>query len=1090
MIALKDICEKSKLKTNISVSGMTDDFFGVYLYNLFCEKNKDILVIMPTLYEANQLMNTMETYIDSTLLFPMDDFLTSEAISLSPDLMITRLETINELCSSNRKHIVITHLEGYTHFLPLMNEYKKSILNLKVGDEITSSDLLSRLDYLGYHRETIVTSTGEYGVRGFIIDVFAVGQDKPYRIEFFGDEIDAIRIFDEKTQRSLDQVSEITLYPLTDVLTMDEDKRKSKFYSDMPHASITDYLDNPITVFKDKNQLLQSYSQIKETTEEYRKMKDTDFSGDYFYSFDDISLGEWIQYESINNVTRSGLNFSIEAVPNFDEDIDKLKNFLSKNENKTIVFCVTSRQADNLKKVLPYESVITDISKFYLDEINFVTDMDINEGFIYKDYIFFSQKDIFKLSKKEKKYKTNYKYSSKIYDLNKLVIGDYVVHNVHGIGIYNGIKALKQNGIMKDYIEILFQGTDKLYIPVEKIDYISKFSGKEGAVPKVSKLGGKDWQKTKSRVRSKVKDIAASLIKIYARRKLEKGFAFDADDELQTMFESQFEYKLTPDQELAIKQIKKDMESSAPMDRLLCGDVGYGKTEVAFRAIFKAVLSSKQVLYLCPTTILSNQHYENALDRFKDFPINIGLLNRFTTAKEKNRIIQGLKDGTIDVVIGTHRLLSRDIEPKNLGLLVIDEEQRFGVTHKEKIKEYKANVDVLTLTATPIPRTLQMSMVGLRSLSLIETPPMNRFPVQTYVIEENMPIIKDAVYKEISRGGQIFYLYNKVETIQNEVAKLKQYFPDISIDFVHGQLGKEEIEDKMYRFINHDIDLLVCTTIIETGLDITNANTLIIIDADRFGLSQLYQLRGRVGRSDRIAYAYLMYNGNKILNDVAKKRLNVIKKFTELGSGFAIATRDLSIRGAGDILGSEQAGFIDSVGIDLYLKILNEEVEKLKGNYVQDEEKNIDIPSLQVSTHIDDNYVSEEDLKIEIHKLINTVSSRESFDSVKKELEDRFGKVDKVIIDYMYEEWFEKLCEKYEVIRINQTKNFIELIFSEEITKRIDTEKLFVDSISISSMFRFKALNKSLVVILDTIRLEDDYIPYLISILETLSYLD
>ena len=1090
MIALKDICEKSKLKTNISVSSMTDDFFGVYLYNLFCEKQRDILVVMPSLYEANQLMNVLETYSDSTLLFPMDDFLTSEAISSSPDLMITRLDTMNALCNQNKKHIVITHLEGYTHFLPPKKEYKEAFLKLKVGDEISSLELLNKLDYLGYHRETLVTSTGEYGVRGFVIDIFAVGEEHPYRIELFGDEIDAIRVFDEKTQRSLKNIDEIAILPLTDVLTNDPDKRKSKYYATISHESIFNYLEDPITIFKDKKQLAQNFTQIKETSEEYKKMKDIEFSGEYFYNFDDIPTREWINYESINNISNKQIDFSVRSVPNFEEDIELLKSFLKKNEDKTIVFCVTKRQSENLSKIIPYKTVTTDISKLYLDEINFVTDIDINEGFVYKDYIFISKRDVFKLSRKEKEYRTSYKYSSKIYDINKLAIGDYVVHNVHGIGIYNGIKALKQNGILKDYIEILFQGTDKLYIPVEKIDYISKFSGKGGTVPRISKLGGKDWQKTKARVRSKIRDIAASLINIYARRKLEKGFAFEPDDDLQIMFENQFEYKLTPDQELAIRQIKKDMEDSSPMDRLLCGDVGYGKTEVAFRAIFKAVLSSKQVLYLCPTTILSNQHYENALERFKDFPVNIGLLNRFTTPKEKARIIEGLKDGTIDVVIGTHRLLSKDVKPKNLGLLVIDEEQRFGVTHKEKIKEYKANVDVLTLTATPIPRTLQMSMVGLRSLSLIETPPINRFPVQTYVIEESIPIIKDAVYKEISRGGQIFYLYNKVETIENEVARLKQYFPDISIDFVHGQLNKEEIEDKMYRFIHHEIDLLVCTTIIETGLDITNANTLIIIDADRFGLSQLYQLRGRVGRSDRIAYAYLMYNGKKILNDVAKKRMNVIKRFTELGSGFAIATRDLSIRGAGDILGSEQAGFIDSVGIDLYLKILNEEVERLKGNYVNDKEESIDTPSLQVSTHIDDSYVDDEDLKIEIHRLINTVSSKESFENVKKELEDRFGTVNKVLIDYMYEEWFEKLCEKYEVVRISQTKNFIELIFSENISKKIDTEKLFVDSISISSMFRFKALSNSLVIILDTVRLEDEYIPYLISILETLSYLD
>ena len=1090
MISISNIIDKSKLKTNISITGMTDDFFGVYLYNLLEEKKDNILVVMPSLYEANKLMESIENYTDQVLLFPMDDFLTSEAVSLSPDLMITRLETMNAICHGSKKNIVITHLEGFTHYLPPKKEFETSSLNIKKGDELSPNRIIEHLNYLGYHRETLVTSTGEFGVRGFVIDVFALGKDHPYRIEFFGDEIESIKEFDERTQRSIKEVDEISITAITDVLTTDEKHKKSKFYCNKEHNVIYDYLDDPIVVWKDYSQDLEKYKQILETTDEYREMKDTDFDGDYFASLDDIKIKNKIDYLSISNLSLGKkIDFKVGKVPNFEENIDLLKKYIDKNVNKTIVFCVTVRQMQNLKKILPYECVETGFANLHVDEINFVLS-DLQEGFTYENYIFLSQRDIFKIKKKEKKYKTNYKYSSKIYDINKLSIGDYVVHDVHGIGIYNGIKALKQNGLLKDYIEILFQGTDKLYIPVEKIDYISKFTGKEGAVPKISKLGGKDWQKTKARVRSKVKDIAKSLIKINALRKLQKGFAFEKDDEYQELFEQEFEYTLTPDQELAIRQIKEDMESPSPMDRLLCGDVGYGKTEVAFRAIFKAILSSKQVLYLCPTTILSNQHYENALERFKNYPVNIGLLNRFTTTKEKNRIVKGLEDGTIDFVIGTHRLLSDDIKPKSLGLLVIDEEQRFGVTHKEKIKQYKANVDVLTLTATPIPRTLQMSMVGLRSLSLIETPPMNRYPVQTYVIEDSMPIVKDAVYKEIARNGQIFYLYNRVETIQNEVLKLKTVFPDITIDFVHGQLSKELIETKMEKFINHEIDLLVCTTIIETGLDISNANTLIIKDADRFGLSQLYQLRGRVGRSDRIAYAYLMYDARKILNDVAKKRLDVIKRFTELGSGFAIATRDLSIRGAGDILGSEQAGFIDSVGIDLYLKILNDEVERLKGNEILEEESKPEVSSLQVSTHIDDKYVDDEDLKIEIHRLINSVCSKETFEKVKAELEDRFGKVDDTIVTYMYEEWFEKLCIKYDVEKISQTKTFVELVFSSTITEKIDTEKLFMDSVNISNMFRFKALNNKLVLILDIIRLEEDYIPYLISILSTLSYLD
>lgn len=1091
MISLNNVIKKDYLKTNVSITGLTDEFFAVYLYNMLMEHENHIVVVVPSLYEANTLYSSIESYTDHVLLFPMDDFLTSEAISLSPDLMITRLESLNKLSFSCEKYIVITHLEGYVHYLPKVEEYKNSIIQLKVGSEISPEVFAEKLENLGYNHETIVTSTGEYGLRGFVVDVFPIGEDRPYRIEFFGDEIDSIRLFDETNQRSLEEVDCVNIYPFSDVFNNNEEKRKSKYYSLSSYSSLLDYASDSIVVFKDYSQLCTLYTKMVEEKEEYRKEKDSSFQGEYFIDIDSISIDDRVDYLSINNYSKKGLiNFKVSEVEDFKDNIERLNQFVGNNKDKTIILCLNSRQIEKVEEALEYETVKTDFFHLYADEVNLVK-ANISNGFCYENYIFLSQKNIFNIHHNSRKYNTKFKYSSKIHDINKINVGDYIVHDIHGIGVYNGIKVLKQQGIEKDYIELLYQGTDKLYIPVEKIDYISKFSGKEGIVPKVSKLGGSDWQKTKARVRNKVKDVAKSLINIYAKRQMEKGFAFDKDDELQLLFEAQFEHDLTKDQELVIRQIKQDMESSTPMDRLLCGDVGYGKTEVAFRAIFKAILSSKQVLYLCPTTILSNQHYENALKRFKDFPVNIGLLNRFTSSKEKKRIIEELKKGTIDLVIGTHRLLGNDVEPKNLGLLVIDEEQRFGVMHKEKIKKYKTNVDVLTLTATPIPRTLQMSMVGIRSLSLIETPPMNRYPVQTYVIEENMQIIKDAIYKELARGGQVFYLYNKVETIENEVLRLKNAIPEARIDFVHGQLTKNEIEEKMFHFINHDADVLVCTTIIETGLDISNANTLIIIDADRFGLSQLYQIRGRVGRSNKIAYAYLMYDGKKILNDIAQKRLGVIKNFTELGSGFAIATRDLSIRGAGDILGSEQAGFIDSVGIDLYLKILNEEVARLKGEVVEEEDasKN-DKTTLNVATHISDGYVKEDDLKIEIHRLINSICSEESFLSVKNELEDRFGNVDDKLISYMYEEWFEKLCDKYEVERINQTKNFIELVFSDDMSKKIDTEKLFMDSLHISNMFRFKTLGNKLVIVLDIIKIEGEYIKLLIDILATLSYLD
>ena len=675
---------------------------------------------------------------------------------------------------------------------------------------------------------------------------------------------------------------------------------------------------------------------------------------------------------------------------------------------------------------------------------------------------------------------------TKIRDINKLNPGDYIVHSAYGIGQYIGLKTLTKNGLKKDYLEIVYRDNDKLYIPVEKLELISKYSSNEGLKPRLNKLGSSEWEKTKLRVRKKIEDIASELLELYAKRETTSGFAFAKDDENQIEFEKEFYYNETVDQLKVTEEIKKDMESPHPMDRLLCGDVGFGKTEIAFRAMMKAVLSNKQIAFLCPTTILSSQHYNNALERFKSFPVNIALLNRFTSPKKTKEILNGLKQGTIDIVIGTHRILSDDVDFKDLGLLVVDEEQRFGVKHKEKIKQYKNNIDVLTLSATPIPRTLQMSMAGVRSLSLIETAPTNRYPIQTYVLAENKEIIKDAIYKELSRKGQVFILYNHIDNMdkkQDEIAKLA---PDARIISAHGRMDKTEIEDVMMKFINREYDVLLCTTIIETGIDIPNVNTLIIMDADRFGLSQLYQIRGRVGRSERIAYCYLMYDKHKILTEVATKRLKVIKEFTELGSGFAIAMRDLSIRGAGDILGSEQAGFVDSVGIELYLTMLNEEIARLKGEKSEEKENENSQPLVDVETSIKDNYVYDDELKIEIHKKINSIDSKDKLQKVRLELEDRFGTIDEDMLVYMHEEYFEKLAHALGINNIKQTKNFIEVQLSKQLTELIDGEILFEKVTDISRMFRFTMRFGRLSIILDTIKLEKHFIYYLIDLMEAL----
>jgi len=1079
---------------NICLTGMTDEFFCVYLSKLFKEEKRNILLVTSTLYEANKLVNSLNNYTDKHLLFPMDDFLTSESIAISPDLKITRLDTLNQLLE-NETHIVVTHLNGLLRYLPTKELFKQKRILLKKDEEYEREGLIKKLINLGYKKETIVNKTGEIGIRGFVIDIFPIGEENPIRIEYFGDTIDSIRYFDETTQKTIKEIKKIEIKPYTEFL-LEEDIEKEESQKNLPIynkeiSNIINYLEEPIIVFKDYSQIETNADSLRNQIFEYKTNKDIDYEYNYMFDFAEIIYDESIHYNTINNLDSvikksNTFNYEVHQIRKFNENIEAINDYLKKQIyiNKTIIICLKKHQIKTFTNYLECPYIITNENKIIDNTVNII-EKSISEGFEYKNYIILSENELFKVVQSKKKYKTSFKYSSKIKNVSNIEIGDYIVHDIHGIGIYNGIKSLTQNGLLKDYLEIIYSGKDKLYIPVEKIDLISKFTGKEGVAPKINKLGGVEWQKTKLRIKKKVQNIAGDLIKLYAMREMKKGHKFSCDNELQIMFEKEFMHEETVDQLLAVNQIKQDMESDAPMDRLLCGDVGFGKTEVAFRAMMKAVLDSKQVLYLCPTTILSMQQYDNAMERFKNFPVKIEVLNRFTTPKESKRIINELKSGSIDILFGTHRLLSTDIKPKELGLLVIDEEQRFGVTHKEKIKQYKENIDVLTLTATPIPRTLQMSLVGIRNLSLIETPPTNRYPVQTYVIEENNQLIKDAIYKEMSRNGQVFILYNSVEKIERKMYEIQRLVPEAKIVVTHGRLTKSELEERMESFINHEYDVMLCTTIIETGIDIPNANTLIILNADCFGLSQLYQIRGRVGRSDKIAYAYLMYEKQKQLNETAIKRLNVIKEFTELGSGFAIATRDLSIRGAGDILGSEQAGFIDSVGIDLYLKILDEEVKKLKGEKVleEKEEKKEEKPFIQVSTHIKDEYIDDQKLKIEIHRKINEIDSYSKLIEIKTELEDRFGKLDEDMILYMHEEWFEKLAKKLDIIQVQQSKNSVSLIFSQEASKRIDGEKLFLDACQNSRMFRFQFKNKNLIVVLDTIKLEKHYLFYLLSLM-------
>ena len=1067
------------------LSGLTDESFCLYVKELFAKNDKSIVILTGTLLEANDLLNSLSCYVEDTLLFPMDDFLTSMAVSISPELLITRLETINEILTG-KKRIIVTHLMAYLHFLPSKSLYEKHTISLVKDHDYDKDELTKILINAGYNRDTVVSKKA---VRGYVLDIFPIGELHPIRLEFFGDTIDSIRYFDEDSQLSIKEVDKITIYPANDTLFekeyQEELKNHDMYRLNKEVYNITDYLEDYALIIKDYNQVKNIYKTINKEIKEYRLDKDKDY--EYIFPFTKIPYKKAIHYlvkdNLLSDIDYTEIDFNVKEAPKFHENIEAINTYLKANLNKTIVICLKKYQIKKFINELEVAYVLTDLDNIYEKQINIVN-QDIAGGFIYQKYVILSDKELFNVTKSKRVYKTRFKYSTNIKSLNKLELGDAIVHSIHGIGIYNGIKTLELNGLKKDYIELLYKGNDKLYIPVEKIETISKYTGKEGVIPKINSLGGTDWQKTKHRITDKVKSVAQELLKIYAERELRQGFKFGPDDSLQTMFEEEFPYTPTTDQILAIKQIKEEMETSHPMDRLLCGDVGFGKTEVAFRAIFKAVCNSKQVLYLCPTTILSMQIYNNAKERFHNYPVSIELLNRFTSFKDTKRILEGLQDGKIDFVIGTHRILSDDVKPKDLGLLVIDEEQRFGVTHKEKIKKYKANVDVLTLTATPIPRTLQMSLVGIRSLSLINTPPVNRYPIQTYVVEENKQLIKEAIYKELSRNGQVYILYNRVESIENKVYEIQSLVPEAKIIYTHGQMDKNDIEKEMLRFINHEADIMVCTTIIETGIDIPNVNTLIVLNADCFGLSQLYQIRGRVGRSDKIAYAYMMYREGRVLNDIAIKRLKTIKEFTELGSGFKIASRDLSIRGAGDILGSEQSGFIDSVGIDLYLKILNEEVAKLKGEEIPEEKDEKAL--INVSTHIDSKYASEAELKIEIHQMINSIDSYNKLVDIKKEIEDRFGPIDHEIEIYMYQEWFDKMAHEKGIIKVNQTKTMVELIFSQDKTKTLNYEQIFLDAFKISRYFKFNYKNECLIIALELPKLEKHYVYYLIDLLKTI----
>lgn len=1054
-----------KYQNESEIVGLTPELNIFYILNYFQKTNKNILIITNTLYEANKYFDSISTYTDDCLLFPMDDFVASVALAISPELKIKRLETINVLKENNRK-IVVTNLMGLLRYLPDYKSANKLEFKLQTGMSINRDKILEVLDSFGYKRDTLVTSTGEYAVRGYVIDLFLIEQEHPIRIEFFGNEIESIRFFDENTQMSIKEITEITCLPYQEITTSVK-------------SSILDYLDIPMVFEIDKEGIDLGYEKLSEEILTYKKENDTDKN--LMFELEDINIKDVIYLNKFINNRNKALVYQSNTLDNFNSNFQLLREFVNKKleDKKTVIFCLSRKAEIDFIKEMFHVTRVVDEEHLFIERVN-ILNKKINNGFEFDKYVVIGEYDIEKINNREIKYKNSYKIGKKIKGFDQLQVGDYVVHTIHGIGQYQGVISLTKNGVVKDYLQIIYADNDKIYVPVEKISTIFKYSSKDGVAPVLSKLNGTAWAKTKKALQKKIHDISLELIKLYAARSKVTGPVFK-DDPMDVMFDADFKYEPTIDQQKAFLDVKKDLENKVPMDRLLCGDVGFGKTEVAFRAMFMTAINGFQVAYLCPTTILSNQQYENALQRFKNFSVEIALLNRFTTKKEAERIIDGLKKGTIDIVFGTHRLLSDDVGYKNLGLLVVDEEQRFGVSHKEKIKKYKNDVNVLTLSATPIPRTLKMAMSGLRDLSIIDTAPVNRYPVQTYVIKEQDMVVKDAIYKELGRNGQIFVLYNRIDSIESKKDELEHLVPEARIVIAHGRMNKSQMEDVMQDFIDHKYDILLCTTIIETGIDISNANTLIIYDADRFGLSQLYQIRGRVGRSSKIAYAYLMYSKDKMLNEIAVKRLEAIKEFTELGSGYRIAMRDLSLRGAGDILGSDQAGFVDAVGLDLYMKMVDDEVKRLNGEEPIEDKSNNSL--IDVDTHISDSYVSDESLKIEIHQKINEIDSFDKLIEIQKELEDRFGKINEQIKIYMYEEWFEKLALSLHIERVVQNNKIVELEIPANLTKKLKFDKLFMQIYNICPKIQFRSMLNNVYITLPIGNLPKHFVYYLVDIL-------
>ena len=1060
-----DIEEKDKL---VEVSGLSESSKAYFVNSVYESFERPVVIITHNDMEAKNLYEDLNLYTSNVSYFPAKEVVFYNVDAISGDLRWARLRVIKEILE-RKKGIVVTSIDAFASAYTPKKLFTNHKLSLKVGKEVSFDDISKVLVEGGYERVEIVEGKGEFSLRGGLLDVFPPDSIYPYRIELFGDEIESIRTFNVESQRSIDKVKTLKIFPAKEMI-VDEDviaetlnamqselEEVIKNSSDMERIEkIKTIVNRNMEVFRETNtfETIDSYLPLlyknSETLFDYLdkymivlddrartlgKLNSTYTEFNENYSIF-LERGDILPSQSNLLIPREKLISQLEErVDIVLEEISKSSEILnadSKYEVRGASLNHYQGQLDILiedildKKSLGYRTVILSgtrprgerlvdtlrergIESTYkdqIDEIQFgevvITFGNLLKGFECPEYkiCVISDKEVFGAAKRKlKKTKRKTKGVSKITSFAELKPGDYVVHANHGIGVYKGIKQIEVGGNKRDYLDIIYDKGDKLYVPVEQLDLVQKYIGSEGKTPKVNKLGSNEWTKAKAKVKKSINEIAKDLMKLYAARATMKGHKFSKDTQWQRQFEDEFPYDETPDQLACIEEIKADMESDKSMDRLLCGDVGYGKTEVAVRAAFKAVMDGKQVAFLVPTTILAEQHYKNLTKRFSDFPVTIDMVSRFRTAKEQKATLQAVKEGNVDILIGTHRLVSKDINFKDLGLLIVDEEQRFGVAQKEKIKNIKKTVDVLTLSATPIPRTLHMSLTGVRDISVIETPPEERYPIQTYVVEQNDQLIRDAIIREISRGGQVYFVYNRVEDIDKMAGYVQNLVPEAKVSVAHGRMTERELENEMIDFMNNEKNVLVCTTIIETGIDIQNVNTIIVYNADKMGLSQLYQLRGRVGRSNRIAYAYLLYTKDKILTEVAEKRLKALKDFTELGSGFKIAMRDLEIRGAGNMMGSSQHGHMAAIGYDLYCRMLEDTIKLVKGDI--DKEPVETTVDLKVDAYIPSNYIEDEIQKISIYKKIAALETMEEYMDIKDELEDRYSEIPQPVYNLM-----------------------------------------------------------------------------------------